>query len=212
MKEIHQLLIEYILDWNQKINVTAIKEPEDFYQKNILDSIEITKLSEYQAAKQIMDMGTGGGFPGLPLAIESPDKDFLLVDCIGKKLKVVEDVANKLGLKNVKTLHARAEDLSKKTKFDLVVSRAVANLSTLSEYCLPFVKMGGCFIAYKTADAMEEIENAKKAIEVLGGQIQRIEKYDEIDNGHIFVVIKKIKVTPALYPRKAGEPGKKPIC
>jgi len=212
MKEIHQLLIEYILDWNQKINVTAIKDPEDFYQKNILDSIEITKLSEYQAAKQIMDMGTGGGFPGLPLAIESPDKDFLLVDCIGKKLKVVEDVANKLGLKNVKTLHARAEDLSKKTKFDLVVSRAVANLSTLSEYCLPFVKMGGCFIAYKTADAMEEIENAKKAIEVLGGQIQRIEKYDEIDNGHIFVVIKKIKETPALYPRKAGEPGKKPIC
>jgi len=212
MRKEHEDLITYILDWNEKINVTAIKDRDEFYHKNILDSIELTKLFEYQEAKEILDMGTGGGFPGLPLAIESPEKNFLLVDAVGKKLKVVEDTALKLGLKNVKTLHVRAEDFSKKEGFDLVVSRAVANLSTLSEYCLPFVKLGGYFIAYKTSDAKEEIESAANAIKILGGEITRIEKYDEEENGHIFVVIKKINKTPSKYPRKAGEPSKKPIA
>lgn len=211
-------LTEYILEWNEKINVTAIRDSKEFMIKNIEDSLELSKLSEYAAAKEIMDMGTGGGFPGLPLAMTSPEKNFLLVDSIGKKLKVIDDVCGRLGIKNVKTLHQRAEDLNKNKKFDLVTSRAVANLSTLSEYCLPFVKIGGYFIAFKTEDSLEEIEAAKKAIDILGGKIEKIVKYTEIDSnvspdnsGHLFVVIKKEKETPPAYPRKAGEPSKKPL-
>ena len=211
-------LTEYILEWNEKINVTAIRDSKEFMIKNIEDSLELSKLPEYAAAKEIMDMGTGGGFPGLPLAMTSPEKNFLLVDSIGKKLKVIDDVCGRLGIKNVKTLHQRAEDLNKNKKFDLVTSRAVANLSTLSEYCLPFVKIGGYFIAFKTEDSLEEIEAAKKAIDILGGKIEKIVKYTEIDSnvspdnsGHLFVVIKKEKETPPAYPRKAGEPSKKPL-
>ena len=211
-------LTEYILEWNEKINVTAIRDSKEFMIKNIEDSLELSKLPEYAAAKEIMDMGTGGGFPGLPLAMTSPEKNFLLVDSIGKKLKVIDDVCGRLGIKNVKTLHQRAEDLNKNKKFDLVTSRAVANLSTLSEYCLPFVKIGGYFIAFKTEDSLEEIEAAKKAIGILGGEIEKIVKYTEINSnvsldnsGHLFVVIKKEKETPPAYPRKAGEPSKKPL-
>lgn len=211
-------LTEYILEWNEKINVTAIRDSKEFMIKNIEDSLELSKLPEYAAAEEIMDMGTGGGFPGLPLAMTSPEKNFLLVDSIGKKLKVIDDVCGRLGIKNVKTLHQRAEDLNKNKKFDLVTSRAVANLSTLSEYCLPFVKIGGYFIAFKTEDSLEEIEAAKKAIDILGGKIEKIVKYTEIDSnvspdnsGHLFVVIKKEKETPPAYPRKAGEPSKKPL-
>ena len=211
-------LTEYILEWNEKINVTAIRDSKEFMIKNIEDSLELSKLPEYAAAKEIMDMGTGGGFPGLPLAMTSPEKNFLLVDSIGKKLKVIDDVCGRLGIKNVKTLHQRAEDLNKNKKFDLVTSRAVANLSTLSEYCLPFVKIGGYFIAFKTEDSLEEIEAAKKAIDILGGKIEKTVKYTEIDSnvspdnsGHLFVVIKKEKETPPAYPRKAGEPSKKPL-
>lgn len=215
----YDLLTKLILEWNAKINVTAIRDEKDFLIKNVFDSLEINKLPEFQNAKEILDMGTGGGFPGLPLAMSNPDKEFLLVDCIEKKLKVVEDTAGRLGLKNVKVLHARAEDMKKEKKFDLATSRAVANLSTLSEYCLPFVKLGGYFIAYKTEDAMEEIDSAKNAIKILGGEISSIIKYSEIDedvpeenSGHLFVIIKKVNETPAKYPRKAGDPSKKPLA
>lgn len=211
-------LTKLILEWNEKINVTAIRDEGDFFVKNVLDSLELAKLPEYKSAGSVLDMGTGGGFPGLPLAIESPEKKFLLVDCIDKKLKVVKDVADKLGLQNVEVLHSRAEDMDKNVKFDLVTSRAVANLSTLSEYCLPFVKLGGYFIAFKTEDAMEEIDSAKKAISILGGELSSIIKYSEIDpdvspenSGHLFVIIKKVKETPSKYPRKAGDPAKKPL-
>ena len=212
-------LRDVILEWNEKINVTAIRDPKEFDRKNVQDSLAILPLPEYEGAKEVLDMGTGGGFPGLPLAVCSPEKSFVLADAIGKKLKVVQAAAQELGLVNVETVHARAEDMAKtkvhREHYDLVVSRAVANMATLSEYCLPFVKLGGFFIAYKTEDAAEEIEAAKGAIARLGGQIRRIEKAssnnDALLNGHVFVVVEKIAKTPKEYPRKAGTPGKDPL-
>ena len=212
-------LRDVILEWNEKINVTAIRDPEEFDRRNVQDSLSVCGLPEYEAARTVLDLGTGGGFPGLPLAVVSPEKTFVLADAIGKKLKVVQAAAQALGLVNVETVHARAEDMARtnvhRERYDLAVSRAVANMATLSEYCLPFVKPGGFFIAYKTEDAAEEIEAAKGAIRKLGGRILRIEhpssNNDEPYNGHTLVVIEKVAVTPKTYPRKAGTPGKDPL-
>ena len=214
-----QLLRDVILEWNEKINVTAIRDPKEFDKKNVQDSLSILGVPEYEAAKSVLDMGTGGGFPGLPLAVCSPEKSFVLADAIGKKLKVVQAAAQALSLVNVETVHARAEDMAKtkvhREHYDLVVSRAVANMATLSEYCLPFVKLGGFFIAYKTEDAAEEIEAAKPAIAKLGGKLIRIENAggaaDPLSSGHTLVVVEKIAKTPKEYPRKAGTPGKDPL-
>ena len=154
----YEKLADIILEWNEKINVTAVREKSEFMKKNVEDSLAILGKPEFSSASRILDLGTGGGFPGLPLAIACPEKSFVLMDSVGKKLKVI---------------HARAEDLAQKPeyreRFDLVVSRAVANMSTLSEYCLPFVKKGGWFIAYKTVGAEEEINAAAKAVKLLGG-------------------------------------------
>ena len=212
-------LRDVILEWNEKINVTAIRDPEEFDRKNVQDSLSICSLPEYEQARTVLDLGTGGGFPGLPLAVTSPEKEFVLADAVGKKLKVVQAAAQELGLVNVETVHARAEDMAKtkvhRERYDLAVSRAVANMATLSEYCLPFVKVGGFFVAYKTEDAAEEIEAAKGAIAKLGGRILRIDKpspnNDEPSNGHVLVVVEKIAKTPKEYPRKAGTPGKDPL-
>lgn len=209
--EIYEKLTEYILEWNEKINVTAIKDPKEFMEKNILDSLSLKGRPELENAKNILDMGTGGGFPGLPLAIAYPDKNFTLLDTVGKKLKVIDDVAQRLGISNVTTVHVRAEDYVSRETFDLVVSRAVANMSTLSEYCLPFVKLGGYFIAYKTKDALEEIKAAEKAIKLLGGEGYIIEDNGDGSNEHLFVIVKKIEKTPTKYPRKAGTPSKDPL-
>ena len=214
-----QKLRDIILEWNEKINVTAIRDPQEFDRKNVQDSLSILGLAEYEQAKTVLDLGTGGGFPGLPLAICSPEKAFVLADAIGKKLKVVQAAAQALSLVNVETVHARAEDMAKtkvhRERYDLVVSRAVANMATLSEYCLPFVRTGGFFIAYKTGDAAEEIEAAKPAIAKLGGRILRIEKTspnnDALWNDHVLVVVEKTAKTPKEYPRKAGTPGKDPL-
>ena len=212
-------LRDVILEWNEKINVTAIRDPKEFDRKNVQDSLAILPLPESEGAKEVLDMGTGGGFPGLPLAVCSPEKSFVLADAVGKKLKVVQAAAQELGLVNVETVHARAEDMARtkthRERYDLAVSRAVANMATLSEYCLPFVRVGGFFIAYKTEDAAEEIEAAKPAIARLGGQIRRVEKAssnnDALLNGHVFVVVEKTAKTPKEYPRKAGTPGKDPL-
>ena len=216
--EQYRKLRDVILEWNEKINVTAIRDPEEFDKKNVQDSLSVTALPEYGAARSVLDLGTGGGFPGLPLAIASPEKSFVLADAVGKKLKVVQAAVQELGLVNVETVHARAEDMAKtkvhRERYDLAVSRAVANMATLSEYCLPFVKAGGFFVAYKTEDAAEEIEAAKGAIAKLGGRILRIERpspnSDEPYSGHTLVVVEKIARTPKEYPRKAGIPGKDP--
>ena len=214
-----QKLRDVVLEWNERINVTAIRDPEEFDQKNVQDSLSICGLPEYEAARTVLDLGTGGGFPGLPLAIVSPEKSFVLADAIGKKLKVVQAAAQALSLVNVETVHGRAEDMAKtkvhRERYDLVVSRAVANMATLSEYCLPFVRTGGFFVAYKTEDAAEEIDAAKGAIAKLGGRILRIDKpssnNDGPYNGHVLVVVEKIAKTPKEYPRKAGTPGKDPL-
>ena len=215
MEEIYRKLTSYILEWNEKINVTAIRDPEEFYAKNIVDSLAVTELEEFKGAKRILDLGTGGGFPGLPLAIACPDKEFFLLDSVAKKLKVVAAAVSKFGLENVDVLNMRAEDLARwpayRENFDLVVSRAVSNMTTLSEYCLPFVKENGYFIAYKTEDAREEIARAEKAISILGGKLERIVPDGIEGSGHVFAVAKKLKATAPKYPRKAGLPLKKPL-
>ena len=215
MEIIYNNLTKYILGWNEKINVTAIRDPEEFYEKNIKDSLSVMKLPEFSDAKRVLDLGTGGGFPGLPLAIACPDKEFILLDSVAKKLKVVASAVNEFKLENVDVVNMRAEDLAKwpayRESFDAVVSRAVANMSTLSEYCLPFVKKGGHFIAYKTEDARAEIEEAKHAISLLGGELIDIVSDGVEGSGHIFAVVRKVKTTPAKYPRKAGLPSKDPL-
>lgn len=203
------------LDWNEKINVTAVKDEEEFIQKNIIDSLTIVGRSELSNAGRIIDVGTGGGLPGIPLAIAYPEKEFILMDAIGKKLKVVEAVASELGLKNLKTVHARAEDLARqkdfREAFDLAVSRAVANMTTLSEYCLPFVKVGGNFTAFKTENAAEEIAAAANAVVKLGGLLHEFKGDGLEGSGHGFVRIEKVGRTPKAYPRKAGLPSKEPL-
>jgi len=209
-----ELMSDLILDWNTKINVTALKNREDFLQKNIIDSLTLCKIPEFLEADNILDMGTGGGFPGLPLALYFPDKKFVLVDAVSKKLKVVADVAEKLKLSNVTVIHARAEDLAKdklRESFSFVTSRAVANMSTLCEYCLPFVKIGGYFAAFKTRESLEEIEKSQNAIKLLGGKKERIVDDGIEGSGHIFVIVKKKSTSPLIYPRKAGTPLKEPL-
>ena len=211
----YEKLADIILEWNEKINVTAVREKSEFMKKNVEDSLAILGKPEFSSASRILDLGTGGGFPGLPLAIACPEKSFVLMDSVGKKLKVVADAAERLGLMNVQVIHARAEDLAQKPeyreRFDLVVSRAVANMSTLSEYCLPFVKKGGWFIAYKTVGAEEEINAAAKAVKLLGGSAVRMEGNGNESDGHVFAAVQKISATPSKYPRKAGLPAKQPL-
>lgn len=204
-----------ILEWNKSINLTAIKEKDEFILKHYVDSVLGVNLPEYDAAENIIDVGTGGGFPGVPLAIVSPDKNFVLADSLNKRLKVINTLTEECGIFNVKTVHGRAEELARKKdmreKFDLCVSRAVANMSVLLEYCLPFIKTGGYLLAYKGPDAEKEIEAASKALKVLGGKVNRIEKVSLDGYNHNIVVIEKIKSTDKKYPRKAGTPTKEPI-
>lgn len=165
----------------------------------------------------LIDIGTGAGFPGIPIKIVFPHIEVVLLDSLNKRLKFLDEVIEQLSLEKITTLHGRAEDYAKKKEyreqFDLSVSRAVANLSTLSEYCLPFVKQGGSFISYKSADSDDEIQQAEKAVKILGGDICKVDKFrlPESEIGRSLVEIKKIKSTPKKYPRKAGVPGKEPL-
>lgn len=160
-------------------------------------------------------MGTGAGFPGIPLSIVSPEKEFILADSLNKRLKVVSSLSGDLCLSNVRTIHGRAEELARnkayRESFDLCVSRAVANMAVLSEYCLPFLRKGGYLLAYKGPDGREEVKKAEKAISVLGGKCMRIEESPVEGFDHNIAVIEKIKNTPAKFPRKAGTPAKEPI-
>ena len=207
--------MEGILEWNEKINLTAITEKEEFIAKHFVDSVLCHGFKEYRNAETIIDVGTGGGFPGVPLAIVSPDKDFMLADSLNKRLKVINTLTGELGIENVETVHGRAEELAKnkmyRQSFDICISRAVANMAVLAEYCLPFIKKGGYLLAYKGPDAEEELERAANAIKILGGKFVRIESVELDGYEHNIVVIEKIKDTPAKYPRKAGTPAKEPL-
>ena len=214
---VHQFqgYMEGILEWNEKINLTAITDKEEFIAKHFVDSVLCYGFEEYVNAESIIDVGTGGGFPGIPLAIVSSDKEFVLADSLNKRLKVIKTLTDELGIENTQIIHGRAEELAKNKNyrqgFDLCISRAVANMAVLAEYCLPFIKKGGYLLAYKGPDAEDELAKAEKAIKILGGKFLRIESVELDGYDHNIVVIEKIKDTPAKYPRKAGTPSKEPI-
>ena len=208
--------MDEILDWNTKVNLTNIVDKNDFIEKHYLDSLILGNEEVFLNSKSIIDVGTGGGFPGIPLAICYEDKEYTLLDSLNKRLKIIDQLTGQLGINNVTTCHGRAEELGQKKEyresFDLCVSRAVANLTSLSELCIPFVNVGGYFIAYKGPGVYEELKAAEKAIKVLGGEVVEIKDaaYGKGDE-HKLLVIKKIKKSPKKYPRKPGEPVRNPI-
>ncbi|MGN1104635.1 MAG: 16S rRNA (guanine(527)-N(7))-methyltransferase RsmG [Candidatus Coproplasma sp.] len=212
-KERFELLKSILVDNNKKFNLTAICDDEGIFIKHFLDSVVGEKLFKKGAC--VAEIGSGGGFPSLPLKIVRDDLKFLLVESTGKKCSHLNEAIAKLGMQNVDVFCGRAEDCTRdekyREKFDCAEARAVARLNTLCEYCLPFVKVGGYFIAYK-GDADEEVEEALKAIKVLGGQLERVEKYTLPDGDkRSLVVIKKIAPTPLKYPRGQGKERKNPI-
>ena len=204
-----------LIEWNEKINLTAIIEPNEIILKHFIDSITI--LKDIKDGSTVVDVGTGAGFPGIPLSIMNPTLKITLVDSLNKRLIFLQEVINELDLKNVELVHARAEEFGRnkkyREKFDIATSRAVANLATLSEYLLPLVKINGKAISMKAGNASQEIEGAKKAIKTLGGNINNIEEFNlpQSDIGRTIIIIDKIKETPGKYPRKPGTPSKEPI-
>lgn len=205
-----------VLMMNEHINLTAVTDKCEFIEKHIVDSLTCFDIPEFAAAQSIVDLGTGAGFPGIPLAIAAPEKQFVLVDSLAKRLAVIDEIASELGIYNVKTLHIRAEDMGQmkeyREKFDLCVSRAVASLDILSEWTLPLVIKGGSFIAYKGQKAEGEADGARAAIGLLGGRIDRIENVRLPGSGiagHSMVIITKKSNTPKKYPRKPGAAKKR---
>lgn len=208
---------ELLIEWNKKINLTAITECKEVAEKHFIDSLSIDRIINMPNIKKVIDVGTGAGFPGIPLKIAYPHLKITLLDSLNKRIKFLYKVISELGLEDIEAIHGRAEDTARKEeyreKYDICVSRAVANLSTLSEYCLPFVKVGGSFISYKTEKADKEIEKARNAVFMLGGRVEKIEKFQlsGTDIGRMLVKIKKEKKTEKKYPRKAGVPAKEPL-
>lgn len=219
-KQQEQLTVYYemLVEKNKVMNLTAITEFEDVLEKHFLDSIAVARYVDLTGELSLMDLGTGAGFPGMPLKIMFPNLKITLADSLNKRIVFLNEVIDVLELEGVTTVHGRAEDLAAdvnyREQYDYCVSRAVANLSTLSEYCLPFVKVGGAFISYKSGEIEEELSSAKKAIFLLGGQTKEVIPFqlDGTDISRSFVMIGKEKKTPNAYPRKSGIPSKKPLC
>ena len=209
--------MEGILSWNEKVNLTNITDPAEFRIKHNADSLMCVDFPEFRSAKNVIDVGTGGGFPGIPLAVYAPDKNFTLLDSLNKRLKIIDELAGSLDISNITLVHGRAEDIAKtkehREKYDLCVSRAVSNLATLTEYCLPFIKVGGYLLAYKGPGAEQEAEDAAKALKILGGRLVGIREttMEEYGLDHRILVIEKVRNTPKTYPRKAGTPLKDPL-
>ncbi len=208
---------DLLKEWNQKINITSIEDDEEIYLKHFIDSVLLLNKDNINENKKIIDVGTGGGFPGLPLKIINDNFEVTLLDSLRKRIDFLKEVSNVLNLKNVKLIHGRAEDFGQnkeyRENYDICVSRAVAPLNVLSEYCIPFVKVGGYFAAYKSDNISQEITNSDKAIRELGGKIKEIREIS-IPGADIIrkiVIIEKIETTKAKYPRKAGKPSKDPL-
>lgn len=206
----------FLREWNGKINLTAILDDEGIALKHFLDCLIVGKYADFQSGDKIIDVGTGAGFPGLVLAAAYPEIQVTLLDSTGKKLKVVADIAEKMGIKNVRIVHMRAEDAGKKPEFreqfDYATARAVAELRILSEYTLPFVKVGGSFLSLKGASAIDEIESAKASLKTLGGKIERVNEFS-LPGGdkRAIINVKKISRIPPKYPRVSAQIAKKPL-
>lgn len=213
LEEFYHMVVEY----NKHMNLTSITEEEEFIDKHILDSFSASRMISFNNISKCIDIGTGAGFPGIPLKILYPDTEFVLIDSLRKRITFLNDVIDKLSLKNITAIHGRAEDLARdpiyREQFDLCVSRAVASLPVLMEYCIPFVKIDGYFISYKSQKGLEEIKEADHCLKVLGSQVERIEKFSisEMAAERLLIMIKKNKKTHHIYPRKSGIPAKKPL-
>lgn len=207
---------EILMEWNKVMNLTAITELSDVINKHFIDSLSIVKVFQPENQK-IIDLGTGAGFPGIPIKIAFPDTDILLLDSLNKRILFLDEVIKSLKLEKITAVHGRAEELGHqdqyREKYDLCTSRAVAKLSTLSEYCLPFVKKQGYFISYKSGNSMEEIENSSKAIKLLGAKVEsKIEfMLPDTDIDRTLILIKKVEKTNNKYPRSSGKPLKEPL-
>lgn len=206
---------EMLVEKNKVMNLTTITDFEDVVRKHFADSLSIAAHFDLSSVKTMIDVGTGAGFPGLPIKIVYPQIKTVLADSLQKRLKFLDEVIGELHLEEISTVHGRAEDLARRKEyrehFDLCASRAVARLSVLSEYCLPFVKQGGYFLSYKAGNCEQEIEEAKRAIRLLGGKVEHIERFELDGMERCLIAIRKVRQTQALYPRKAGTPSKKPL-
>lgn len=216
-KNMFGIYYDMLVEKNKVMNLTAITDFDEVVEKHFLDSLSLVQIENLTERKKIIDIGTGAGFPGIPLKIMFPELKVTLADSLNKRIVFLQDVIRQLGLKDIDAVHGRAEDLSRNPEYretyDLCVSRAVANLSTLSEYCLPFISTGGIFIPYKSSDIDSEVSDAKKAVFLLGGEIEKILKFDLTDSSihRSLIVINKVRKTPKAYPRKAGMPSKNPL-